>query len=71
MNWLELACSTGMKNKVRQIAVNNFLGSLDGLTVQEALGNLELDAASYRWNAKTRAAIHKGIMAHFFPGKRT
>lgn len=55
--------------KVRRVAVENFLSSLEGLTGQEALGNLELDAASYRWNGETRSAIHQGIMENFWKKK--
>jgi len=42
--------------------VENFLGTLDGLTQAEALANLELDAVSYGWNTATGRAIQQGIM---------
>jgi hypothetical protein len=43
-------------------AVENFLGTLDGLTQSEALANLELDAVAYGWNTATGRAIQQGIM---------
>lgn len=53
----ELASQPGVK----RIAVENFLGSLDGMTKQEAYANRDLDARSYRWNEATRGAITTGI----------
>lgn len=53
--------------KVRRIAVENFLSSLDGLDYQGAKANLEMDAASYRWNEETVGAIWTGILEHFGP----
>lgn len=50
------------RSKVRKIAVENFLSSMGGLTRDEALGNLYLDAGLYRWNSATIEAIRKGIM---------
>lgn len=49
------------RSKVRRIAVENFLSSMEGLTRMQALGNLYLDAGLYGWNAATVAAIRKGI----------
>lgn len=51
--------------KARRAAVENFLSSLNGLSFQEAKGNLELDARSYRWNEETYGAIWTGILEHF------
>jgi hypothetical protein len=48
-----------------QIAVTNFLCSLEGLTEGEALCNLSLDADSYGWSAATCRAIRAGIADHF------
>lgn len=45
----------------KRIAVENFLMSV-GKSRVEALMNLEMDAASYRWNAATVNAIRKGIL---------
>jgi len=53
--------------KTRRVAVENFLSSLGGLSFQEAKGNLELDAASYRWNEETVGAIWTGVLEHFGP----
>jgi hypothetical protein len=50
------------RKDVKRIAVENFLGSLDGLNRSEALSNLKLDIKSYRWNAATGRAIQQGIM---------
>lgn len=47
--------------KVRRIAVENFLGTLHGLTAMEATLNLAQDTAAYKWNAPTVAAIRAGI----------
>lgn len=53
--------------KVRRVAVENFLSSLGGLSFQGAKANLEMDAASYRWNEETYGAIWTGILEHFGP----
>lgn len=53
------------RRNVRRIAAENFLSSLGDLSLQEALGNLEMDAKSYSWNGETRTAIHKGILTNF------
>jgi len=49
------------RSKVRRIAVENFLSSMDGLTEMEAVGNLYQDARLYGWNGPTVDAIRKGI----------
>ena len=46
-------------------AVENFLITLNGSTMQDALANLDSDAKSYKWKAPTKNAIRKGILAHF------
>ncbi len=46
---------------VRRLAVENFLGTLGGMNIREAMGNLLLDQRSYGWNMKTYAAIRSGI----------
>jgi len=51
--------------KVKRVAVENFLCSLDGMTYQEAVGNCEMDAKSYRWNYETQGAIREGILEYF------
>jgi hypothetical protein len=51
--------------KVNKTAVENFLGSLGGLSYQEAVGNCEMDAASYRWSRETSAAIRIGLVEHY------
>lgn len=53
------------KAGINRTAVDNFLGTLDGLTASEAFGNLNADARSYGWNAATRTAISNGIAKHF------
>lgn len=55
--------------KVRKIAVENFLSTLDGMTYQEAVGNCELDKRSYRWNDETSGAIREGLTEHYFGRK--
>lgn len=50
---------------VRRTPVENFLSSLEGMSFQEAKGNLECDAASYRWNTETYGAVWQGILDHF------
>ena len=51
--------------KVRKVAVENFLTSIGGLTRQEALLNLEMDARLYNWNTPTKTAIIRGINDRF------
>jgi len=53
--------------KIRRVAVENFLSSLDGLDYQDAKANLEVDAASYRWSEETVSAVWQGILEHFGP----
>lgn len=56
---LTLAAGAGVK----RIAVENFLSSLDNaLPMQGHLMNLEMDAASYKWNYATQSAIRAGII---------
>lgn len=61
----ELAAWEGAKT----IAVQNFLGTLGppgaGMTEEEAIQNLILDARSYRWNTITVRAIEQGIRESF------
>lgn len=45
---------------VKKIAVENFLMSM-GEDLNNALGNLGLDAKSYRWNKETVNAILEGM----------
>jgi hypothetical protein len=49
------------KPKVKRIAVENFLISIQNDTIKEAEGNLRLDASLYRWNTETINAIKEGI----------
>lgn len=49
------------RKDVKTIAVQNFLGSLDGMSKSDAFANLQMDAKSYRWNAATQKAIRDGI----------
>lgn len=54
----ELASQPGVK----QVAVENFLSSLDSHSDRhEAYENMRADARSYRWNEATVGAICKGI----------
>ncbi len=50
---------------VKRIAVENFLCSLGDMSYQEAVGNCEMDASSYRWNYETSGAIREGILLAF------
>lgn len=52
---------------VRRTAVENFLGTLDGLSYEEAVANCVQDAKSYRWNRETSGTIREGLVEHFFP----
>ncbi len=49
------------RSGVRQIAVENFLGSLGDLILSQALSNVQLDAGLYHWKASTVNAIKAGI----------
>jgi hypothetical protein len=55
---------------VRKIAVENFLGTIEGVSKLEASMNLAQDARDYKWNAATRAAITRGIELHFASSQR-
>lgn len=50
---------------VKRVAVVNFLGTLEGLTYEAALLNLDLDTRLYRWEYPTKHAIREGILLHF------
>jgi hypothetical protein len=54
----ELASQPGVKRTV----VENFLGTMHGLSRDEALANLDQDFVSYRWNTATGRAIRLGIL---------
>jgi hypothetical protein len=46
---------------VQKIAVENFLGTLGGLSRAEARANLEQDTKAYSWGTATGRAIQQGI----------
>lgn len=46
--------------KVKKVAVENFLMSM-GEDFDTAIGNLDIDAKSYKWNIDTVQAILTGI----------
>ncbi len=51
-----------MNKEVNQIAVDNFLYSIDvSIPMSDHLANAILDAKLYGWNAATRSAIFDGI----------
>jgi hypothetical protein len=50
---------------VKRVAIVNFLGTLEGLTYEAALWNLDLDTRLYRWDYPTRQAIRDGIKLYF------
>ncbi len=54
-----------MSAMVNVPAVENFLGSLEQLTVSEAMANLRLDMRSYGWSPETVRAIAEGISRHY------
>ncbi len=64
---LELSSGDG----VDPVPVTNFLSSLSGLSLQEALSNCELDSASFGWGRETSAAIRSGVLESFHgrPGR--
>jgi len=55
---------------VKEIAVQNFLLSLDCSDALAAYANLQLDARLYRWNAATVKAIEQGLREAFTVGKK-
>jgi hypothetical protein len=56
----ELALLTAREG-VRKIAVENFCGTLEGMTYGEAMANMEMDARLYNWRPTTKNAIKVGI----------
>jgi hypothetical protein len=46
-------------------ALDNFMASIHGLTLDEALANAELDARSYGWTREQTRALGGRIRAHF------
>ena len=53
------------RKNVKKIAVENFLSSLGGSNLFDALSNLKMDSKMYKWNAATVNAIQTGIMENF------
>lgn len=49
------------RTNVKRVGVENFLGTVAGLSRKDALANLHQDARCYRWNSATVAAIKAGI----------
>ena len=50
------------KEKVRKIAVENFLGTANkSLPKESHLMNLQMDQQLYKWNPQTVNAIKKGL----------
>jgi hypothetical protein len=54
------------RSKVKKSVVENFLGTLDGMSYQEAVANCEVDAKAYGWNHETSGAIREGLVLHYF-----
>ncbi len=50
---------------VKRTAVENFLGTVHGLTHQEAVANCVQDARSYRWSPETSGTIREALAIHF------
>jgi hypothetical protein len=50
---------------VRTVAIENFLGTLGGMTEDEAMGNLVQDAKAFRWDTLTIRVIQQGIRESF------
>lgn len=58
-------CELASQDGVDQRAVENFLGTLEGMTEDEATANLVQDAKSFRWDTLTVRVIQQGIREHF------
>ena len=58
---IEKITELAARKNVKKIAVENFLASVDGQPYDNAMGNLEIDAQAYGWNAATQKAIRDGI----------
>lgn len=69
MNKAEIIDELASRPGVHRRALENFLYSIDDLSYQEAVGNCELDARSYRWNLATVGAIREGILRLLDKGK--
>lgn len=50
---------------IDQVAVANFLASLDGMSITDAFANARADGKSYGWNAATQTAVANGIARRF------
>jgi len=59
LDQIELLAS---RANVHKTAVENFLMTLDGLTREESIINLVMDAQCYDWNEATVRAIKDGIL---------
>ena len=54
--------SLAKREKVRRIAVENFLGTANkSLPKESHLMNLQMDANMYKWNSQTVKAIKDGL----------
>ena len=64
--WMNKIEQLANKTGVKTIAVQNFLMSVSSNgSVGNALSNLDMDTGLYKWNARTRNAIQKGIVIYF------
>jgi hypothetical protein len=52
------------------VAIANFMASLDGLTLHEALANIELDAGACGWSRTTVRTLASRVRTYFAAGAR-
>lgn len=62
---LEKIIELAGRNGVKRTAVENFLGTVSGLSYNDAVANCMQDARDYRWSSETVAAIREGLAIHF------
>lgn len=54
-----------LSNTPSSVPVSNFLATLDGMTYEDAIQNLKMDARLYRWTEETITAIFMGIQEYY------
>lgn len=77
MGWIREATCAGVapedaalamrrsRQGVNAAAVAMFMGTIDGLTLNEAMANAELDARAYGWSRATTRTLASRIRLHF------
>lgn len=59
----------GCRRQHERMAIENFMATLGGLSLDEALANVELDARAYGWDRSTVRELAHSVRMHFVKRK--